>query len=84
MNIIEQAERNTELILPKLQAFKRNAGAAWIHDVDQQIAILRNFRDLMRKPRRLDPELIAQDLLHAVEKAEKFLVEVSMTVLTGD
>lgn len=80
MTKIDQANRAADLILPRLEYFKKNCGGGSIHDVMCWIAIVQNNQKLMNTTVRQDPEEIAAELIHAANEAERWLVsQVSRT-----
>lgn len=73
MKIIEQAERNAELIIPKLEAVKQRIGSGRIHDVDVYLSTLTGTRMSLQESGN---EEIAKRLLYEVGQAERFLKSV--------
>lgn len=76
MDIIEQAKRNADLLIPKLEGLRNTAGSGRIHDVLGHLALVSNYRWMIDKPGRNDPLVIATETLDICAKAEKFMMEV--------
>ena len=76
MDIIEQAKRNADLLIPKLEGLKKSVGGGKLHDVLGHLALVSNYRWMIDKPGRNDPAVIATETLDVCAKAEKFMMEV--------
>lgn len=76
MNIIERANRRAELILPRLEAVRKTLGGGLYHEMSNHFTIVRNYHDLLLRPGLLDAEHIAEDLIHACDDAETFLLNL--------
>lgn len=73
MTKIEMANRVADLLLPKLESYRKNCGGGNIHDVNVWIAVVANNQKLMNTTVKQDPEEIAEELIHAVNEATKWL-----------
>lgn len=76
MTNIEKAKRHADVLLPKLEALRNNCGGGRLHDVLGHLALVSNYRWMIDRPGRNDPEVIAVETIDICTKAEKFLVEV--------
>lgn len=73
MTKIEMANRVADLLLPKLESYRNKCGGGDIHDVNVWIAVVANNQKLMNTTVKQDPEEIAEELIHAVNEATKWL-----------
>ena len=70
------ARRSADLLIPKLEALRNSVGGAKIHDVLGHLALVSNYRWMIDKPGRNDPEVIAVETIDICNKAERFMMEV--------
>ncbi len=76
MDTVDQAKRNADLLLPRLEALRSTVGSGRLHDVLQHVALVANYRWMIDNPGRNRVEDVASETIKVCQKAERFMLEI--------
>lgn len=77
MNAVDTARRHAQILIPRLEAYRKRCGSGNIHDTLKWLSLLQNYVHMMENSRKFKPEELAPDLIECCHKAETFLIEAT-------
>lgn len=72
---VEEAIKQAENTLIRLEAYRMRCGGGRIHDTMVWIAVVSSYVGLLQRGSKADPQVLVKELTEGIEKAREFLIQ---------